>query len=306
MSFSPLFLDTSDQWIVQRTGIKQRHYISDDMKTSDMCTISANNALQSIDFDPDKLDLIIVATSTSDTLFPGCSHVTQKQIGATNAFAFDIQAACSGFVYALSVADQFIKTGQVNHALVIGADSMSKILNYQDRTTCILFGDGAGAMLLSSTNDHNRGIISTSLFSDGSLHDVLYTEGGIFSNKDKEYRVCMEGKKVFEQAVTNLSVLILTELKKHNISPDKISWVISHQANIRIIDAVSVKTKIAREKFLTTVEKHANTSAASIPLALSDHMSNNKISKTDSILMVAIGAGLTWGSILIKGSELGI
>ncbi|ETO91045.1 MAG: 3-oxoacyl-[acyl-carrier-protein] synthase 3 [Candidatus Xenolissoclinum pacificiensis L6] len=297
------FLDTSDEWITQRTGIKQRQYVTGGMKTSDMCIRAAQVALESINFDPRRIDAVIVATSTADSLFPGCSHITQKSINACNAFAFDMQVACSGFIYAISVADQYIKTGYIKHALIIGADSMSKILNYQDRTTCTLFGDGAGAILLSNIDDEDQGIISTSVFSNGELSGILSTKGGLFS-EEKSY-ICMEGRKVFECAINYVSETIVNTFKEHNVSYDHLPWIVVHQANKRIIDAIALKTNIPKSKFLVTVDKHANTSAASIPLALDYYIARGDISSDNSILTVGFGAGFTWGAVLIKNSLFG-
>ena len=294
-----LTVETSDEWIVKRTGIKQRHIAADGEMTSDMAVRAAESALSDGCIDKHKIDLIIVATTTPDRTFPSCATLVQSKLGCKNAFAFDIQAVCSGFIYAISIADNFIKSGQVNTALVIGAEVMSRIVDWSDRTTCVLFGDGAGAVVLTNNFEGNSGIISTILYSDGTFHNLLYTNGGTAYNGIAG-TICMNGTVVFEHAIEKLSSSILEILDQNDLKVDDINWFILHQANIRIIELVARRLKIPYEKMVISIDQHANTSAASIPLALSYAKDSGKLKKHDIAVLAAIGGGLTWGTCLIR------
>lgn len=283
-------LDTSDEWIYQRTGIKYRHIISKDELTSDMAQCAADNALKDAKIPVENIDLIIVATTTADKIFPSCATIVQAKLGCKNAFAFDVQAACSGFLYAVAVADKFIKSGKIKYALVIGVDAMSKIVDWQDRSTCVLFGDGAGAVVVGSDSEH--GVLSTHLYSDGKV-DILHTN----SRTGNSGYICMNGQAVFKHGIEKLSDVICETLKQNNLQISDIDWLIPHQANVRIIEAVAKKIGLPLDRTVITVDKHANTSAASIPLALDSEKS--KIKAKDLVLLASIGAGMTWASILL-------
>jgi 3-oxoacyl-[acyl-carrier-protein] synthase-3 len=292
-------VDTSDEWIFERTGISQRHIAHKDELTSDLSFEASKNAISKAGIDVLDIDMIILATTTPDLTFPATATIVQAKLGAKNAFAFDIQAVCSGFVYALNIANNFIKTGQVKNALVIGADTLSKIVDWNDRNSCVLFGDGAGAVILSATNDQNSGILSNQLHSDGNLVDILKTSGGIGVSKDSGY-IEMSGKEVFKHAVEKMSQCVIKSLEKINLTVDDIDLLVPHQANARILSAVGKKLGLAQEKVIMTVKNHANTSAASIPLALDFALDNNRIAKGDIVVMEALGGGLTWGSIVAR------
>ena len=292
-------VDTSDEWIFDRTGIRQRHIAADGELTSDIATQAALKALESCGFKAEDLEMIIVATTTPDLTFPATATTVQAKLNAKKAFAFDIQAVCSGFVYAVNVADNFIKSGQVKNALVIGADVLSRIVDWQDRNTCVLFGDGAGAVLLQATEDENSGIIASTLHSDGSLNNILKTNGGVSTNQ-KSGVIEMLGKEVFKHAVDKMVKSVLTTLKKADLKTTDIDLLIPHQANARILTAVADKLELAADKVIMTVEKHANTSAASIPLALDLANREGKIKAGDVLVLEALGGGLTWGSIVLR------
>ena len=292
-------VDTSDEWIFDRTGIRQRHIAADGELTSDIATQAALKALESCGFKAEDLEMIIVATTTPDLTFPATATTVQAKLNAKKAFAFDIQAVCSGFVYAVNVADNFIKSGQVKNALVIGADVLSRIVDWQDRNTCVLFGDGAGAVLLQATEDENSGIIASTLHSDGSLNNILKTNGGVSTNQ-KSGVIEMLGKEVFKHAVDKMVKSVLTTLKKADLKTTDIDLLIPHQANARILTAVADKLELAADKVIMTVEKHANTSAASIPLALDLASREGKIKAGDVLVLEALGGGLTWGSIVLR------
>jgi len=292
-------VDTSDEWIFERTGIRQRHIAADDELTSDIASQAALRALESSGFKVDELELIVVATTTPDLTFPATATTVQAKIKAKNAFAFDIQAVCSGFVYALNVADNFIKTKQVKNALVIGADVLSRIVDWNDRNTCVLFGDGAGAVFLQATEDKNSGIIASSLHSDGNLNSILKTSGGVATNQ-KSGAIEMLGKEVFKHAVDKMVKSVLATLKKAGLETSDIDLLIPHQANARILTAVADKLGLGADKVIMTVEKHANTSAASIPLALDLANREGKIKAGDVLVLEALGGGLTWGSIVLR------
>jgi len=301
-----LMVETSDEWIRQRTGITQRHIADEGELTSDLAVSAAKNAIEKAQISVDEIGLIIVATTTPDKTFPSCATIVQSKLKCKNAFAFDVQAACSGFIYAVTAADSLIQANnRIKYALVIGAEIMSRIVDWKDRSTCVLFGDGAGAMVIKSaahcdetTENSTRGIISANLYSDGNV-DVLYTSGGISSTGDSG-KICMNGREVFKHAVDKLTASIEETLRCNNLKIADIDWLIPHQANIRIIEAVVKKLDLPMEKVANTVDQHANTSAASIPLALDYAIQKSKIKPGSLGLLVAIGAGLTWGSVLLR------
>ena len=309
-------LDTSDEWIVSRTGIKQRHIVADDEMTSDLAFKAASQAVRHADFDPAELDLVILATATPDKTFPATATKVQSMLGLNNGAAFDVQAVCSGFIYSLSIADNFIKTGQAKSAIVIGAESFTRLLDWEDRSTCVLFGDGAGAVVLrafeddatvetAETADHSdthhnkhRGILSTHLHSDGKHTELLHADGGPSSTGTIGH-VQMEGKEVFRHAVNNLSSIVDEALEANSLSYEDVDWLVPHQANKRIIDSTARKLKMPIERVVVTVDQHANTSAASIPLALDVAVKDGRIQKGDLVLMEAMGSGFTWGAALV-------
>ncbi len=284
-------VETSDEWIRQRTGIVQRHIADEGELTSDLAVNAAKSAIEKAKISVDEIDLIIVATTTPDKTFPSCATIVQSKLKCKNAFAFDVQAACSGFIYAVTVADSLIKSNnRIKYALVIGAEIMSRIVDWEDRSTCVLFGDGAGAVVMKSEMGRS-GIISTNLYSDGNV-DILCTNGGISSTGDSG-KICMNGREVFKHAVDKLTASVEETLKCNNLKITDIDWLIPHQANIRIIEAVVKKLDFPIEKVINTVDKHANTSAASIPLALDYAIQESKIKSGNLVLLVSIGAGLT-------------
>ncbi|MGL9757326.1 MAG: beta-ketoacyl-ACP synthase III [Wolbachia sp.] len=290
-------VETNDEWIRKRTGIVQRHIADEEELTSDLAVNAAKNAIEKAKISIDEIGLIIVATTTPDKTFPSCATIIQSKLKCKNAFAFDVQAACSGFIYAVTVADSLIKSNnRIKYALVIGAEIMSRIVDWKDRSTCILFGDGAGAVVMKSKIDKSD-IISTNLHSDGNV-DILCTSGGVSSTEDSG-KICMNGREVFKHAVEKLTASVEETLKCNNLKITDIDWLIPHQANIRIIEAVVKKLDFPIEKVINTVDKHANTSAASIPLALDYAIQESKIKSGNLVLLIAIGAGLTWGSILL-------
>ena len=295
-----LIVDTTDEWVFRRTGIKQRCLIQDGESTCDMAVKAAQDAIDDAGISVDDVDLIVVATSTPDKTLPSCAMMVQGQLGCRRAFAFDINAACSGFVYSISIVDSLIRTGQVNTALLIGAESMSKIVDWSDRSTCVLFGDGAGACVFrGEEGDPSRGIESTILLADGSLSDILYTDGGV-STTGSAGCIRMKGTVLFEHAIVNLSSSISSLLERNSISISAIDWFVPHQANIRIVDMVAKKLGIPHEKVILSIENHANTSAASIPLAMRDAKRAGKLLPGQLVLLAAIGAGITWGASLIR------
>ncbi|MHA1558655.1 MAG: beta-ketoacyl-ACP synthase III [Alphaproteobacteria bacterium] len=291
-------LDTTDEWIKQRCGIERRHIADSNSQTSDLALKAASQAIKTAFLNPLDIECIIVASTTPDNTFPAVATKIQKNLGAFNAFAFDVQAVCAGFIYALSVADNFIKTSFVKNALVIGCDTLSKLLDWSDRQTAILFGDGAGAFVLKSAlPDHPNRIISTNLFSDGRFYDSLYVD-----NKDHQHRgfIKMNGREVFKNAVHKMEESSRKILKDNNISANDIDWFVPHQANIRIIQSLANALSIPIEKVIITINEHANTSAASIPLAIYKGVKDGRIKKGDLILTTALGAGLSWGTALIR------
>lgn len=291
-------LDTSDEWIQRRTGIKQRHVAMDDETVSSMAYQAAIKALSSAGLRASSLDMIIFATTTPELTFPSCAALLHGLLECESCTsAFDIQAVCSGFVYAFVVAEQFIKSGIVNCVLVIGAEKMSKIVDWSDRSTCILFGDGAGAVILSASRE--RGVISSSLRTDGADVEILRTTGGASSNGIVG-KITMDGSVVFMRAVLNLVEVINTVLKGAEMLVDELDWLVLHQANLRIIQAVATRLGIDINKFIITVDLHANTSSASIPLALDEAVRSGKIVRGDVVVMAAVGGGMTWGAILLE------
>ena len=296
-------VDTSDEWIVTRTGIKQRHIAADGELTSDLATAAAKNALDAAGITANDLDMIVVATATPDQTFPATATRVQSKLGMRNGFAFDAQAVCSGFVYGLGIATQFIETGKVGTALVIGAETFSRILDWEDRATCVLFGDGAGAILLRGQDgkgtSEDRGVLSTELRSDGEYNEMLYVDGGPSSTGDAGL-LRMRGKEVFRHAVVNLAQIGDKALEAAGVVSDDVDWVVPHQANYRIIEATARKVGIPMEQVILTVGQHGNTSAASIPLALDQGVRDGRIQPGHLLLMEAMGGGFTWGAAAVR------
>ncbi len=292
-------VDTSDEWIQQRTGIKQR-YLVEDERTSDLAVGAARQALEHAGLSADDIDIIVLATTTPNDTFPSTASVVQKDLAAFNAFAFDIQAVCAGFVYALGVAESLLKTGQGKRALVIGAESFSKLLDWDDRTTCVLFGDGAGAVILEAgASVDDWGVLSSVLHTDGRYRDILYVDGGP-SETGTVGHVRMKGPDVFKHAVEKLSSALDEALTKAGKTPDEIDWLVPHQANLRIINGMQKKLGIDPQKVVRTVSEHANTSAASIPLALNTAVRDGRIQSGHVLAFEAIGGGLSWGASIVR------
>jgi len=294
-------VDTSDEWIVERTGIRRRHIAADGETTSDLAYAAARDALANAGVGVGELDLIVLATATPDETFPATATAVQARLGAPGIAAFDVQAVCTGFIYALAVADNFIRAGQASTVLVIGAETFSRILDWEDRTTCVLFGDGAGAVVLraEADPDNDRGILSTHLHADGRQHDMLYVDGGPSSTRSTGY-LRMRGREVFRHAVVNLSQVVHEALDANGLSADAVDWLVPHQANKRIIDFTAKKLGLPADKIVLTVEEHGNTSAASVPLALNDAVRDGRIRQGDLVLMEAMGGGFTWGAALAR------
>jgi 3-oxoacyl-[acyl-carrier-protein] synthase-3 len=295
-------LDTSNEWIVSRSGIERRHFAAEGQTTSDLAVRAAKAALDHAGMEADDLDAIIVATSTADLTFPSAATMVQSALGNTSGFAFDVQAVCAGFVYALSNANALIVSGQAKTVLVIGAETFSRILDWTDRGTCVLFGDGAGALILSAEEgagtNADRGILATDLNSDGRYRDILYVDGGVSTQSTGVLK--MEGKEVFRHAVEKLAETADKALSKAGLHHEDIDWVVPHQANIRIIQATAKKLGVSMDKVVVTVQDHGNTSAASIPLALSVGVQNGQIKTGDLVVTEAIGGGLAWGSVVLR------
>ncbi|MEE9330754.1 MAG: beta-ketoacyl-ACP synthase III [Methylophilaceae bacterium] len=287
-------VDTTDEWIYSRTGIRERHIAAPDELTSDLATNAAKKAIESANIHAGEIDLIIVATTTPDKVFPSVATMVQRKLGLTDCPAFDIQAVCSGFVYGLSTADNFIKAGASKCALVIGADTISKITDYTDRGNCILWGDGAGAVILQASKE--VGVISTHLHANGNYESMLHVP----RNADGQDTITMEGNAVFKMAVNTLDKIVDETLAANNMQKSDIDWLVPHQANIRILQATAKKLNMDMDKVVATVETHGNTSAASIPLALDTAVSDGRIKRGEIILMEAFGGGFTWGSALVK------
>jgi 3-oxoacyl-[acyl-carrier-protein] synthase-3 len=291
-------VDTTDEWISTRTGIKQRYIAAENELTSDMAAQAGANAINDAGLTAEDIDLIIVATTTPDSTFPSVATKVQHKLGITKGAAFDVQAVCAGFIYALSIADSFIKTAQAKNVLVIGAEKMSAVLDWQDRTTCVLFGDGAGAVVLSAEKDNTTsGIIGSKILSDGRFGSILQTNGGVAENQSAGV-IKMVGQEIFKHAVEKMSSIAADVLSENNLSINDLSYLIPHQANIRIIDSVAKKLQVPAEKLIITVDQHANTSAASIPLALAAN--KNKFKKGGLIALSAFGGGLCWGACLLR------
>ena len=298
-------LDTSDAWISERTGILQRHVAADGELTSDLAIAAARGALAEAAIAPGEIDLIVLATTTPDETFPATAVRVQAALGCGRAIAFDIQAVCSGFVYALAVADNFLRVGQARTALVIGAETFSRILDWTDRGTAVLFGDGAGAVVLRAEEpdagqETARGILSTHLHADGRHHDALYADGGPSSTPGRTGVVRMNGREVFRHAVDKLASVVEEALEANGLSPADVDWLVPHQANRRIIDGMAKKLGLPPERVIVTVDRHANTSAASIPLALWEATTARRFAPGEIVLLEAIGGGLTWGACVIR------
>jgi len=296
-------IDTSDEWIQQRTGIKQRHIAAEGEFTSHLAIEASKRALRHAGLKGTDLDLIVLATATPDETFPATATTVQKSLGMTRGAAFDVQAVCAGFVYGLSVADSMIKGGLASTALVIGAETFSRILDWHDRGTCVLFGDGAGAVVLRGMSAKgtaaDRGILASALHSDGRQHDILYVDGGPSSTRTTGH-LRMEGREVFRHAVINMAAVVGEVLAKAGLEAKDIDWLVPHQANKRIIDGTGRKLGLPPERVVVTVDKHANTSAASIPLALDVAVKDGRIKKGDLLLLEGIGGGLAWGATLLR------
>ena len=296
-------VDTSDEWIRERTGIRQRHIVADGEKTSDLALAAARAAIQDAGIDVSDLDMVICATTTPDETFPATATIVQSKLGMTRGATFDLQAVCSGFIYGLSVADNMIRGGQAKTVLLIGAESMSRLLDWSDRTTCVLFGDGAGAVVLQGYegrgDNADQGILNTRIFSDGRLHDLLYTDGGVSSTRNAGL-LHMQGKEVFKHAVTNIAAAIEASAAAAGIAISEVDWFVPHQANQRILDGTARKLAIDPAKVISTVALHGNTSAASVPLALVTAVRDGRIKRGDLVLLEAMGAGFTWGACLLR------
>lgn len=296
-------VDTSDEWIVERTGIRTRHIAADGELTSDLAIAAAREALTAAGVDGASLDLIVVATATPDQTFPATATKVQAALGAHGGVAFDIQAVCSGFVYALTMADNFLRLGQARRALVIGAETFSRILDWNDRNTCVLFGDGAGAVVLEAQpgagDSADRGILGTRLHADGRHHDLLYVDGGPSATQSVGH-VRMKGREVFRHAVVNLTGVMEETLAAAGVATSDVDWVVPHQANARILEATAKKLGLDPARVVMTVDRHANTSAASIPLALCEAVKDGRIARGDLLLLEAMGGGFTWGAALVR------
>jgi len=296
-------VDTSDDWIVERTGIRKRHVAAEGEKTSDLAIAAAKKALAAAGRDGSEVDLFVVATATPDQTFPATAARLQSALGRPGVPSFDIQAVCSGFVYGLAVVDNFIKAGQANCAVLVGAETFTRILDWEDRTTCVLFGDGAGAVVIGveegKGGSTDRGILSTHLHSDGRQHDMLYGDGGPGTTQTTGH-VRMKGKEVFRHAVVNLADTVKEALEANGLTIDDIDWLVPHQANKRILDSTANKLGLDPAKVIVTVDQHANTSAASIPLAFEAGIADGRIKPGDLVLMEAMGGGFTWGSALVR------
>mgnify|MGYP003724179743 FL=1 len=296
-------VDTSDEWIIQRTGIRQRHIAGDDETTASLGEEAARNAIASAGLEPNDIDLIVLATSTPDNTFPATAVDIQNRLGIRHGAAFDMQAVCSGFIYALTTADLYIRGGMAQRALVIGAETFSRLLDWEDRTTCVLFGDGAGAVVVEASEGagltSDTGIIAAKLRSDGCHKSKLYVDGGPSTTKTVGH-LRMQGREVFRHAVGMITDVIEDSFSVAGISAEDIDWFVPHQANRRIIEASAKKLGIADEKVVVTVDRHGNTSAASVPLALSVAVADGRIKKGDMVLLEAMGGGLTWGAALVR------
>ncbi len=300
-------VDTSDSWIAERTGIRRRHMAADNEVTSDMAAAAGRRALEAAGLNVADLDMIIVGTISGDTPMPACAAHVQQKLGADEIPAFDISAACAGFVYGLTIADQFISTGKAGCVLVIGVELLSRLLNWQDRTTCVLFGDGAGAVVLGPARGDGRGILSTKIFTDGSLSGALQIPGGGSAEpltaegiERKRNKVHMTGSEVFKVAIKNLTSASALALKAAGLTSKELDWVVAHQANLRIITQVSDRLGFPLEKFILNIEEYGNTSSASIPIALDEAVRDGRIKPGQSVLLCALGAGISWGASIVR------
>jgi 3-oxoacyl-[acyl-carrier-protein] synthase-3 len=295
-------VETSDEWIRSRSGIERRHFAAPGQLTSDLAARAARAALADAGIEASSIDAIIVATSTPDLTFPSVATMVQGALGMTRGFAYDIQAVCAGFVFALSNANGLILTGQAQRVLVIGAETFSRLMNWQDRGTCVLFGDGAGAVVLEAVEGEgtasDRGILATDLNSDGRFRDILYVDGG--TSTGTTGHLVMEGKEVFRHAIEKLAETAHRALDKAGLTPDDVDWIVPHQANIRIIEGTAKRMQVPMERVVVTVQDHGNTSAASIPLALSVGKARGQIKRGDLLVTEAIGGGLAWGSVVLR------
>jgi 3-oxoacyl-[acyl-carrier-protein] synthase III len=292
-------VDTSHEWIVERTGIQARHIAADGETTATLATEAARKALDAAGIEAGQIGLIVLATATPDQTFPASATRVQTALGINDCIAFDVAAVCTGFLYALSVADNMIKGGMADYALVIGSETFSRILDWEDRTTCVLFGDGAGALVLKAEETEDRGILATRLHADGRHNDLLFVDGGV-STTGTVGKLRMKGKEVFRHAVVNLADVLKETLEAAGHTPDEVDWVVPHQANKRILDATAKKLGLPPEKVVVTVDQHANTSAASVPLALDTAVRDGRIQKDDLLVLEAMGGGFTWGAAVIR------
>ena len=296
-------VDTSDEWIRERTGIRQRHVVKDGERTSDLAVEASRRALLSAGIDAGELDLIVCATTTPDQTFPATATAIQARLGMNRGAAFDVQAVCSGFIFGMAVADNFIKTGTAKTILLVGAETMSRLMDWSDRTTCVLFGDGAGAVVLQAAEgegtNRDRGVLNTKIYSDGRLSHLLYVDGGP-STTGTTGHLRMEGKEVFRHAVTNISASIVASAAEAGVPVKDIDWFVPHQANQRILDGTARKLGIDSAKVVSTVAQHGNTSAASVPLALATAVADGRIKKGQLVLLEAMGGGFTWGASLVR------
>jgi len=295
-------VQTSDEWIRSRSGIERRHFVAEGQTTSDLATLAALAALSHAGLAPDDIDAIVLATSTADLTFPSAATMVQGKLGMTQGFAFDVQAVCAGFVHALSTANALIISGQAKRVLVIGAETFSRLMDWEDRATCVLFGDGAGALVLEAQEatgtSADRGILSTDLHSDGRFKDLLYVDGGVSTGTTGHLR--MQGKEVFRHAVEKLAETAHTALEKAGLTGEDVDWIVPHQANIRIIEGTAKRMQVPMERVVVTVQDHGNTSAASIPLALSVGVQRGQIKQGDLLVTEAIGGGLAWGAVVLR------
>ncbi len=291
-------VDTSHDWIVERTGIHQRHIAPDNMMCVEMAELATRAALMQANINADSIDLIILATSTPDHVYPSTACLLQARLNNKDAAAFDVSAACSGFIYGLSIADKFIRSGSAKRVLLVGAELYSRIIDWSDRSTCVLFGDGAAAVILEATTQ--PGILSTHIHADGRYKDSLYVEKGVAASADAHSYVQMKGNEVFKHAVNKLQQIVEESLQANHLEPAAIDWLIPHQANIRIITATAKKLALPIEQVIVTIDRHANTAAASIPLALDEAVRDGRIKSGDLVLLEAFGAGFTWGSAVLR------
>jgi 3-oxoacyl-[acyl-carrier-protein] synthase-3 len=295
-------VDTSDEWIVERTGIENRYIAAPDETTSSLATEAARNAITAAGIEASSIDLIVLATATPDQTFPATATIVQDNLGCNGGIAFDVAAVCSGFLYAVGVADSMMKSGMANRALVIGAETFSRILDWEDRTTCVLFGDGAGAVVLEAREDVGekpRGILATRLHADGAHNQLLFVDGGP-STTDTVGKLRMKGREVFRHAVVNLAAVLKEVIEEAGLQISDLDWLVPHQANARILDATAKKLKLSPDKVIMTVAQHANTSAASVPLALDVAVRDGRIKEGDLVMLEAMGGGFTWGASLLR------